>query len=128
MQLSYSSLSSCCHDLSHAQKKNREGTCLIKCPSTRILIVLKTESFFFLRLRHSGTKNAGFRKTVHRVVFFLANAGLLETFGSLRNRRAGRRGCKMLVCNKRDRVITYVFCRCLPLAIYVFGSFTKRSV
>ena len=35
--------------------------------------------FFFLRLRHSGTKNAGFRKMVHRVEFFLANAGLLET-------------------------------------------------
>ena len=37
----------CCHYHSHAQKKEREGTCLIKCPSTRILIVLKTESFFF---------------------------------------------------------------------------------
>ena len=49
-----SSLSPCCHDLSHAQKKKREGTCLIKCPSTRILIVLKTESFFspFKAFRH----------------------------------------------------------------------------
>ena len=48
--------------------------------------------FFFLRLRHSGTKTAGFRKTVHWVEFFLANAGLLETLLSVRNRTAGRRG------------------------------------
>ena len=48
--------------------------------------------FFFLRLRHSGTKNAGFRKMVHRAEFFLANAGLLETLVSVRNRTAGRRG------------------------------------
>ena len=65
---------------------------------------------FFLRLRHSSTKNAGFRKTVHRVEFFLANVGLLETLVSLRNGTAGRRGCKMLVCDKRGRAITYVFC------------------
>ena len=47
---------------------------------------------FFFHLRHSGTKNAGFRKTVFRVEFFLANAGLLETLVSVRNRTAGRRG------------------------------------
>ena len=47
---------------------------------------------FFFRLRHSGTKNAGFRKTVYRVEFFLANACLLETLVSVRNRTAGRRG------------------------------------
>ena len=115
-----------CVDLSHAQKKNREGTCLIKCPSTRILIVLKIENFFSSVWGIPAPKMQVFEKTVHRVEFFLANAGLLETLVSLRNRTAGRRGCKMLVCDKRGRVITYVFCR--QLAIYVFGSFTKRSV
>ena len=63
----------------------------------------------FLRLRHSVTKNAGFPKTVHRVEFFLANVGLLETLVSLRNGTAGRRGCKMLVCDKRGRAILTCF-------------------
>ena len=36
------------------RRKKREGTCLIKCPSTRIVIVLKTESSFspFKAFRH----------------------------------------------------------------------------
>ena len=39
-------------------EKNREGTCLIKCPSTRIVIVLKTENFFsqFKAFRHQKRK------------------------------------------------------------------------
>ena len=40
------------------RRKKREGTCLIKCPSTRIVIVLKTESFFsqFKAFRHQKRK------------------------------------------------------------------------
>ena len=60
--------------------------------STRTWIVLKTESFFFIRLRNSGTKSAGFWTTVHKVEFFLANASLLETFVSVHHSTVGRRG------------------------------------
>ena len=91
------------------RRKKREGTCLIKCPSTRIVIVLKTESSFspFKAFRHQKCR---FSKNGPQSGVFSSNASLLETLVSLRNRTAGRRGCKMLVCDKRGRAITYVFC------------------
>ena len=92
------------------RKKKREGTCLIKCPCTRSRIVLKTESSFspFKAFRHQKCR---FSKNGPQSGVFSSNASLLETLVSLLNRTAGRRGCKMLVCDKRGRAITYVFCR-----------------
>ena len=81
---------------------------------------------FFFRLRHSGTKNAGFRKTVYRVEFFLANACLLETLVSVRNRTAGRRG-RQNVCVWQTwqgyylRVLSWS-----PLNILCFLVFCKK--
>ena len=90
------------------RRKKREGTCLIKCPSTRIVIVLKTESSFspFKAFRHQKCR---FSKNGPQSGVFSSNASLLETLVSLRNRTAGRRGCKMLVCDKRGRAILTCF-------------------
>ena len=115
----------CCHDHSHAQKKEREGTCLIKCPSTRILIVLKTESFFFpfKAFRHQKCR---FSKNGLQSGVFLANAGLLETLVSVRNRTAGRRG-RQNVCVWQTwqgyylRVLSWS-----PLNILCFLVFCKK--
>ena len=70
-----------------AEKKKREGTCLIKCPCTRSWIVLKTESSFspFKAFRHQKCR---FSENGPQSGVFSSNASLLETLVSLRNRTA----------------------------------------
>ena len=44
---------------------------------------------------------------------------------SLRNRTAGKKDGKTLVCDKRDRAISYVFCRDLHLTLIFSGLLQK---
>ena len=88
-----------------AEKKKREGTCLIKCPSTRPWIVLKTESSFspFKAFRHQKCR---YSKNGPQSGVFSCKRQLIRDHSKFTQQDG-----KMLVCDKRGRAITYVFCR-----------------
>ena len=91
----------CCHDLSHAlKKKDREGTCLIKCPSTRSRIVLKTESSFspFKAFRHQKCR---FSKNGPQSGVFSCKRWFVRDLTEFTQQDG-----KILVCDKRGRAIT----------------------
>ena len=51
--------------------------------------------------------------------------GIFELIVSLRNRTAEKKDGKTLVCDKRDRAISYFFCRDLHLTLIFSGLFQK---
>ena len=51
--------------------------------------------------------------------------GIFELIVSLRNRTAGKKDGKTLVYDKRDRTISYVFCRDLHLTLIFSGLLQK---
>ena len=87
------------------KKKEREGTCLIKCPSTRSWIVLKTESSCspFKAFRHQKCR---FSKNGPQTGVFSCKCQLIRDLSEFTQQDG-----KILVCDKRGRAITYVFCR-----------------
>ena len=108
--------------ISHAQKKSREGTCSfsspeplglicngpsVKCPSTRILIVLKTESFFssFKAFRHQKCRfsNNGLQSGVFSCKRWLIRDLSEFTQQDSRKKRTTKRLCVTNVTGKRDR-------------------------
>ena len=127
MQLSYSSLSSCCHDPSHAQKKNREGTCLIKCPSTSILIVLKTESYFspFKAFRHQKCRflNNGPQSGV-----FPCKCQLIRDLCECTPQHGRKKRMTKRLCVTNLTGLLHVCFDVIFAYINVFWSFTKGSV
>ena len=83
-----------------AEKKEREGTCLIKCPSTRSWIVLKTESSFspFKAFRHQKCR---FSKNGPQSGVFSSKRQLVRDLTEFTQQDG-----KILVCDKRGRAIT----------------------
>ena len=116
--LSILSRSKSCAETKKKKKKEREGTCFIKCPSTRSWIVLKTESSFspFKVFRHQKCR---FSKNGAQSGFFSCKRQLIRDLSEFTQRDG-----KMLLCDKRGRAITNLFCR--DLQFTGKWSLTKR--